>query len=57
LRLYRDLREQRKPPLFLLRRGIWLARREPDLVAALVAKGCTPMTPSEAEALISSLAG
>jgi uridine kinase len=49
LRLARDLRERRKPPLFLLRRGFSLARREPDIVAALTAKGCEPMTPSEAE--------
>jgi uridine kinase len=55
LRLVRDLREHRKPPLFLLRRGLWLARREPAIIAALVAKGCEPMTPSEAEARIRAL--
>ena len=55
LRLTRDLREHRKPPLFLLKRGWWLARREPEIVAALVAKGCTPMTPREAEAQITRL--
>jgi uridine kinase len=49
LRLTRDLRERRKPPLFLVRRGWWLARREPDIVAALVDKGCTAMTPRQAE--------
>jgi uridine kinase len=49
LRLARDLREHRKPPLFLLRRGWWLARREPQIVAALVDKGCVPMTPRQAE--------
>lgn len=32
LRLFRDLREHRKPPLFLLRRGLLLARREPAIV-------------------------
>ncbi len=52
LRLTRDLREHRKPPLLLLRRGWWLARREPEIVAALVAKGCTPMTPRETERLV-----
>lgn len=52
LRLVRDLREHRKPPLFLVRRGWWLTRREPEIVAALTAKGCTPMTPKEAETLI-----
>jgi uridine kinase len=49
LRLTRDLRERRKPPLFLIRRGWWLARREDEIVADLVAKGCTPMTPGQAE--------
>jgi uridine kinase len=55
LRLVRDLREHRKPPLFLLRRGLLLARREPEIVAALVVKGCEPMTPREAETAIRSL--
>jgi uridine kinase len=57
LRLSRDLREHRKPPVFLLKRGWWLARREPEIVAALVAKGCTAMTPREAEAHVRSLVG
>ena len=56
LRLTRDLREHRKPPLLLLRRGWRLARREPAIVAALVALECTPMSPSQAEALITRLA-
>jgi uridine kinase len=55
LRLTRDLREHRKPPLFLLRRGWWLARQEPSIVAALVAKGCTPMTPRQAERHVEQL--
>jgi uridine kinase len=55
LRLVRDLREHRKPPLFLVRRGLHLARREPDIVAALVEKGCEPMTPREAESRIRRL--
>jgi uridine kinase len=55
LRLTRDLREHRKPPLFLLRRGWWLARREPQIVAALVDKGCVAMTPREAERHIAVL--
>ena len=54
LRLVRDLREHRKPPRFLVKRGWWLARREPEIVRALVAKGCTAMTPSEAEAAINA---
>jgi uridine kinase len=48
LRLVRDLREHRKPPRLLVRRGWWLARREPEIVAALVEMGCTPMTPRQA---------
>jgi uridine kinase len=55
LRLVRDLREHRKPPLVLIRRGWWLARREPEIVAALVAKGCTPMTPRQAERVVVDL--
>ena len=42
LRLGRDLRERRKPPTVLLRRGIALMRAEPQVVAAQVAKGCVP---------------
>jgi uridine kinase len=57
LRLARDLREHRKPPLFLVRRGLLLARREPSIVAGLIAKGCKPMTPREAEACIRQLVG
>ena len=55
LRLTRDLREHRKPPALLLRRGWWLARREREIVAALVAKGCTPMSPREAEDYVGGL--
>jgi uridine kinase len=55
LRLVRDLREHRKPPLFLVKRGWWLAMREPEIVSALVAQGCTPMTPKQAERAIRDL--
>lgn len=48
LRLLRDLREHRKSPLFLLRRGILLARREPAIVRRLVAAGCRPIRPRAA---------
>ncbi len=41
-RLGRDLREHRKPPLTLLRRGIALLRAEPAVVARQVALGCRP---------------
>lgn len=47
-RLGRDLRERRKHPLVLLRRGVRLLRNEPQVVAHAVALGCTPMTSEEA---------
>lgn len=47
-RLTRDLRERRKHPLVLVRRGLMLLRDEPRVVAHAVALGCTPMTSEEA---------
>jgi len=47
-RLSRDLREHRKPPMVLVRRGWLLMRKEPQVVAHAVACGCTPMTGDEA---------
>jgi uridine kinase len=47
-RLSRDLREHRKPPLVLLRRGWRLMREEPDVVARAAACGAEPMTPQQA---------
>ncbi|MEP7091541.1 MAG: AAA family ATPase [Nocardioidaceae bacterium] len=47
-RLTRDLREHRKPPLVLIRRGWRLMREEPTVVAHAVACGAVPMTPDEA---------
>jgi uridine kinase len=55
LRLLRDLREHRKPPLVLLQRGWRLARHEPVIVAALEARGCRAMSPRRAEAHIRQL--
>lgn len=52
LRLTRDLREHRKPPLVLIRRGIALARAQRGVVADAVAKGCTPVSPDEAVAAV-----
>ncbi|MGH3423211.1 MAG: uridine kinase family protein [Nocardioidaceae bacterium] len=49
LRLVRDLRERRKPPSVLLRRGWRLMREEPRVVEAMVRRGCRPMTPRRAE--------
>lgn len=45
LRLARDLRERRKPPGVLLRRGWSLLQAEPDIVAAQVAAGAVPCRP------------
>jgi uridine kinase len=47
-RLTRDLRERRKRPVVLLRRGVRLLRDEPRVVAHAVDLGCTPMTSEEA---------
>lgn len=47
-RLVRDLRESRKPPLTLVRRGWALLRAEPAVVARQVALGATPVGPEDA---------
>ncbi len=52
LRLARDLREGRKPPWVLVRRGWRLLRDEPRIVAEAVAHGCTPMSPHAARRLL-----
>jgi uridine kinase len=54
-RLTRDLRERRKPPLVLFRRGWALMRDQRRVVADAVAKGCTPVTPDQAYAQITRL--
>jgi uridine kinase len=41
-RLSRDLRERRKPPLTLVRRGLTLMRAEPSVVARQLELGCRP---------------
>ncbi|WP_312856444.1 AAA family ATPase [Nocardioides pelophilus] len=43
-RLSRDLREHRKPPLVLLRRGVALARVQREVVRRAVDAGCRVMT-------------
>lgn len=48
LRLARDLREGRKSPWVLVRRGWRLMRDEPRIVADAVARGCEPMSPRQA---------
>jgi len=54
-RLTRDLREHRKPPLVLLRRGIALKRDQRRVVARAAAMGCRVATPDEAYAEIRTL--
>ena len=56
-RLTRDLREHRKPPHLLLRRGWLLMRQEPRIVAHAVALGCAAMTPDAAYHRIRALVG
>jgi len=53
-RLTRDLREHRKPPLVLVRRGLVLMREQRRVVADAVARGCEPVTPAEALAAVRS---
>jgi uridine kinase len=55
LRFRRDLAERRKPVGFLVRRGWYLARREPEIVAALAAKGCVCRTPRQVERYLRSV--
>jgi uridine kinase len=54
-RLTRDLREHRKPPHVLLRRGWILMRAEPSVVAHAVARGAVPMRPKQAYRRITRL--
>lgn len=55
LRLVRDLREHRKPPLVLVRRGLALARAQRGVVADAVAKGCAALSPDEVVAAVGRL--
>lgn len=52
LRLARDLKERRKPPLTLVRRGLVLARDEPTVVARHVELGARCATPKQAERVL-----
>lgn len=54
-RLLRDLREARKPPPVLLRRGLALMREQRGIVARAVAVGCRPVSGDRAYAEISAL--
>jgi uridine kinase len=55
-RLTRDLREHRKPPLVLVRRGLALMRDQKRVVERAVGRGCEPVTPDQALAAIRRLA-
>ena len=54
-RLTRDLREHRKPPLVLVRRGLALMRDQQRIVAAAVAAGCEPVSADQAYASVRRL--
>ncbi len=56
-RLTRDLREHRKPPRVLVRRGLALMRDQRRVVEHAVARGCRPVTPDEGFASIAVLTG
>lgn len=55
-RLTRDLREHRKPPLVLLRRGYALLRAQREVVRHAEALGCQRIAPQRAYAEIRALA-
>lgn len=55
-RLTRDLREHRKPPLVLLRRGLVLMRAQRAVVAHAVSLGCRAVTGDQAVARVRAVA-
>lgn len=56
-RLTRDLRERRKPPFVLVKRGLALMRAQPQVVADAVTKGCTAVYPKHGYIAIERLTG
>ncbi len=54
-RLTRDLRERRKPPLVLVRRGLALMRAQGRVVAHAEALGCRPVSNEEALHLVAEM--
>lgn len=54
-RLTRDLREHRKPPVVLLRRGWALMRDQRRVIAGAAARGCEVVSVAEASARIRAL--
>jgi uridine kinase len=55
-RLVRDLREHRKPPLVLVRRGVHLLGAQRALVAHAASLGCRVVSPEEAYRAVRALA-
>ena len=55
-RLLRDLKERRKPPLVLLRRGLSLMRDEPGIVRRQTDLGAVPARPRDVERDLASAA-
>ncbi len=55
LRLVRDLKDHRKAPLILVRRGWTLLLKEPEQRRAAVAKGCEALSMRQAASRIESL--
>lgn len=56
LRFARDLRERRKSPAFLVKRGLILASREPAIVKGLTDAGCRPVRVRSAGRLLARAA-
>ncbi|WP_323791263.1 ATP-binding protein, partial [Nocardioides sp.] len=56
-RLTRDLREHRKPPPVLVRRGLALMRAQREVIAHAVALGCRPVSNQQALADVARLTG
>ncbi|TQL70116.1 uridine kinase [Nocardioides albertanoniae] len=56
-RLARDLRERRKPPFVLVRRGLALKRAQPQVVADAATKGCIAVYPKHGYVAIDELIG
>jgi uridine kinase len=54
-RFQRDLREHRKPPFTLLRRGILLLRDDPRVVRRCLDAGCEPLGPKATRRRIAEL--
>jgi uridine kinase len=54
-RFQRDLREHRKPPFTLLRRGILLLRDDPRVVRRCLDAGCEPLGPKATRRRIAGL--